>query len=140
MVIYPTTMSPLHPRGCCPSALRKCSLLENAHTIPQTPSIRFPSSAKKQQVIQIPSDEEDDDGSREATPVPTSRSQNKRQARYITFLLTRHSHCSCRLVCYRGRPVTAEQPSSGNTTFDSIMDSEDEDEEEEVDDILGQEY
>ncbi|KAL4079677.1 nuclear condensing complex subunit [Scleroderma citrinum] len=93
-------------------------LAEDHVTPAPTRALPKRAASAKKQVIQISSDEEDND-SPGATPVPTSRSQNRQQA--------------------RGRTTTAEQTSSGNMTFDSIMDTEDEGEEEEVDDILAEE-
>ncbi|KAI6040837.1 nuclear condensing complex subunit [Pisolithus marmoratus] len=77
------------------------------------------ASVKKPAAPQIISDdEEDEDNSTETTPGPSfGRDQNQRQA--------------------GGK--TMEQHSAGNTTIDSIMDSEDEEEEDEVDDILAEE-
>lgn len=79
------------------------------------------ASSKKPAVPQIISvdSEEDEDNSTETTPIPSFRraDPNRQQT--------------------RGKAT--EQHSAGNTTFDSIMDSEDEEEEDEVDDILAEE-
>lgn len=85
-------------------------------------------SVKKAVPVQVISDDEDEDEDEEATPAPKHRAR----ARYVStcYPILYHLYLTVRWCVMDSAPEPEPVLTGANTTFDSIMDSEEEEEEE----------